>query len=159
MEKKLKLREYKGRAKKMKDYLHKLGVDDVEICLTDESFIRGSDVIVSAITVATDVIGKDEWYDEGVLVVPIHTRGFQNCDLFFDKIFADDKAHVSDFNNFSKFRSFNEFGQVLKGEVEGRTSNSERILSYNIGISLHDLYLSRKVYEILNNDKLDSRNN
>lgn len=28
--------------------------------------------------------------DTGVLIVPIHTPGFTNCDLFFDKVFADE---------------------------------------------------------------------
>ena len=31
-------------------------------------------------------------------VIPVHTRGFQNCDLFFDKVFADDTDHVKDSN-------------------------------------------------------------
>ena len=52
------------------------------ICQSTQELITESDVIVSCITVATDLIGRDEWFKEGVLVVPVHTRGFQNCDLF-----------------------------------------------------------------------------
>ena len=56
-----------------------------EYCDTFEEVIGGSDVIVSAATVFEDDVCADEYFKEGVLVVPIHTRGFTNCDLFFDK--------------------------------------------------------------------------
>ena len=146
-----KLLEYDNQANEMKKYLLELGVKNIEVCNTKEEFIRNSDVIVSAVTVANELFGKDEWYKKGVLVVPIHTRGFQNCDLFFDKVFADDTAHVADFGNFSKFKQFNEFDKVLKNEIKGRVNDDERILSYNIGIALHDVYLAKKIYDIIEN--------
>ncbi|HPP34591.1 MAG TPA: hypothetical protein PLU62_11710 [Ignavibacteriales bacterium] len=142
-----KLLEYKNQASEMKKYLRELGVNNVEICHSNEDFIKNSDVIVSAVTVARELFGNDEWYEKGVLVVPIHTRGFQNCDLFFDKVFADDTAHVSDFANFSKFKQFDEFDKVIKNEIRGRSNDDERILSYNIGIALHDIFLAKKIYD------------
>ena len=89
-----------------------------------------------------------EWFDEGVLVVPIHTRGFQNCDLFFDKIFADDTAHVMNFKNFEKFKAFDEFANVLLNKVQGRENDKERILAYNIGLALHDVYFASKILDL-----------
>ena len=83
----------------------------------------------------------------GVLIVPVHTRGFQNCDTTFDKVFCDDVAHVSGFKYFSQFRSLTEIGEVLRGEKDGRTSDSERIISYNIGLGLHDAYFCNLVYD------------
>jgi ornithine cyclodeaminase/alanine dehydrogenase-like protein (mu-crystallin family) len=88
-------------------------------------------------------------YKNGVLVVPIHTRGFQNCDLFFDHVFADDTAHVSGFKYFNQFRKFNELSEVLLGKIPARQSNDERILAYNIGLGLHDIYFAHKIYERL----------
>jgi ornithine cyclodeaminase/alanine dehydrogenase len=58
-----------------------------------------------------------------VLVVPVHTRGFTNCDLFFDKIFADDTGHVDHFRNFKQFKYFAEMSDVVNGTAEGRESD------------------------------------
>ena len=114
-----------------------------------EELIRKSEVIISAVTVFEDDICQDDWFQEGCLLVPIHTRGFTNCDLFFDKIFADDTGHVSGFKNFSKFRSFAEVADVINGISKGRENNKERILAYNIGISLHDIYFASKIYKMV----------
>lgn len=146
-DKKFKLKYYKDQAYTAKEYLTKKGVKNIEICNTNEDLIRDTDVIVSAITVAEDQLGKDDWFKKGCLVVPIHTKGFQNCDLFFDKIFADDTAHVKSFKYFESFKKFGEISEVLKEEISGRENEEERILSYNIGIALHDIYCAKMIYE------------
>ena len=86
-------------------------------------------------------------FKPGVLVVPVHTRGFQNCDLFFDQVFADDVAHVEGFKYFNQFKQFDEFARILLKQNPGRTSDQERILAYNIGIALHDIYFASQVYD------------
>ena len=111
--------------------------------------IADSDVIISSVTVAHDLFAPDECFKPGVLVVPIHTRGFQNCDLFFDKVFADDVKHVCGFKYFNQFKKFDEFARVLLGENPGRESEQERILVYNIGIALHDIFFASKIYDKL----------
>jgi len=154
-EKTFKLMAYKGREIEMMNYLNSLGVENVEICENNREFIENSDVIVSAVTVATEVFGKDEWYSEGVLIVPIHTRGFQNCDLFFDRVYADDISHISDFGNFNKFKFLDEFSNVLNDSIIARKSQNERIISYNIGIALHDIMLGRNIYNMLINEHIN----
>ncbi|MFV0313149.1 MAG: ornithine cyclodeaminase [Dysgonomonas sp.] len=121
---------------------------------TNKDFVKGSDVIVSCITASDNLIGQDEWYEEGVLVVPVHTRGFQNCDLFFDRIFVDDIKHVEGFKNFAKFKYLDEFTNILKGSTFGRTNDKERILVYNIGISIHDIYFASQIYETIQHSKI-----
>ena len=111
------------------------------------SLIDGADVVVSCVTVANSLFAPDECFNPGVLVVPVHTRGFQNCDLFFDKVFADDRGHVCGFKYFDRFKYFDEFAHVLLDENIGRTSDDERILAYNIGIALHDVYFASKIYD------------
>ncbi|HZH87973.1 MAG TPA: hypothetical protein VFD78_02235 [Chitinophagaceae bacterium] len=143
-----KLMSYKNHAEEASIFLRRHGVKNIKICYNYKELIQDSDVIVSALTVANNQIGEDEWFKKGVLVVPIHTRGFQNCDLFFNKIFADDEAHVEDFKYFSQFKTFGEIDKVLLGEMKGRESDDERILSYNIGIALHDIYLAKKIYNL-----------
>lgn len=119
-----------------------------EVCASQESLVKDADVVVSCVTAADSLIAPDECYKEGVLVVPVHTRGFQNCDLFFDKVFADDTGHVKDFRYFQQFRQYDEFAHVLLGDNPGRESERERILAYNIGISLHDIYFASQVYDL-----------
>lgn len=117
-------------------------------CDTYEEVVRESDVVVSAATVFETDICPDDCFKEGVLVVPVHTRGFTNCDLFFDKIFADDRDHVKGFRYFDRFHSFAEVSDVVSGNAAGRENDRERILAYNIGIALHDIYFAGKLYEI-----------
>lgn len=123
---------------------------------THEELIKNSDVIISAATyLPNDVCEKDELYKEGVVVVPIHTLGFTNCDLLFDKIYADDYDHVKNFKNFDKFKKFAEVSDVVNEKVEGRVNDKERLLIYNIGVSIQDIYFASKVYEkMLNKDNI-----
>lgn len=117
------------------------------ICDTYQELIKGSDVIVSAVTVLDNDICEDRFFDEGCLLVPIHTRGFTNCDLFFDKVYADDINHVRGFKNFEKFKFLAEISDVVCGKTVGRESDGERILAYNIGIAIHDIYFANQIYQ------------
>ena len=74
-------------------------------------------------------------------------RGFQNCDLFFDKVFGDDTSQIQNFKYFNQFRQYDEFHHVLQGRNPGRTSQDERILCYNYGIALHDITFASKIYQ------------
>jgi len=130
-----------------------------KIVNTYEEIVNRSDVIVSAITYADNLICDNNYlYKKGCLLIPIHTRGFQNCDLFFDKVIVDDIEHVHSFKYFDKFKEVFELTDVLNKTHAGRINNNERILSYNIGISIHDLLFARKYLDLilLNNIKTDT---
>ena len=117
---------------------------------TIEELVAETDVLISCITDAQDLLVKDtSLFKPGILLVPVHTRGFQNCDTFFDKVFADDTAHVQGFKFFNQFKKFGEIGDVLTCNIQGRESNDERILSYNIGLGLHDVLFATRILEIL----------
>lgn len=116
---------------------------------TAAEMVRGSDVVISGATYLPQDVCPDECFSEGVLVVPIHTLGFTNCDLFFDKVFADDLGHVHNFKNFNKFRQFAEVCDVVNGVKSGRENDTERILVYNIGVSIHDIHFAASIYEML----------
>ena len=148
---KIRLFRYKDQAEKIvAEYGHYANAR-FEIVDTMEELVAGADVVVSCITDAQGLLVEDEsLFKPGVLVVPVHTRGFQNCDTKFDKVFADDTDHVKGFRYFSQFREFHQIEEVLKGECVGRVNDQERILSYNIGLGLHDVYYANKIYELLN---------
>lgn len=121
-----------------------------EISESITDLVYNSDVVVSAITQSPGLLIEDEkLFKPGTLLVPIHTRGFQNCDRVFDKIFGDDTGQISGFQYFKEFRNFNEFGRVLLGDVTGRSNNNERIIAYNIGLGLHDVYFAAKIQHLI----------
>lgn len=145
----IKLLCYKGQeklfAERFAEYpnLHFSYVEDYS------KLIKGSDVVISCVTCFHEDICTDDCFDEGVLVVPVHTRGFTNCDLVFDKVFADDYGHVKHFKNFEKFKYFSEVCDVVNGNAAGRENDRERILAYNIGLSIHDIYFAMHIYQML----------
>ena len=145
------LLQYKDQAElfmeRFKDYAN----ITFHVCDSCVELIKESDVVVSCVTVANELFAPDEAFQPGVLVVPVHTRGFQNCDLFFDKVFADDRNHVCEFKYFDRFKQFDEFSHVLLGQNKGRESDEERILAYNIGIALHDVAFASKIAEMILN--------
>ncbi|WP_289764593.1 ornithine cyclodeaminase [uncultured Duncaniella sp.] len=147
----IRLKRYKNHAETTKARYSAYQNVSFEIVDTMEDLIRDADVVVSCITDAEGFLVEDiNLFKHGVLVVPVHTRGFQNCDTVFDKVFADDEGHVSGFKYFSQFRKFGEIADVLSGKIPGRENNNERILSYNIGLGLHDLVFAHRILKYLN---------
>lgn len=148
----IKLFRYKDHAEKMMmRYQHFTNIKFV-IVDTIEEIIRNSDVVISSITYTGSQLGEDEWFKKGCLVIPVHLRGFQNCDLFFDKVYGDDYGQVKCFQYFDQFKFFAEISEVLRGEKPGRESAEERILSYSVGMSLHDVYAAAKLYSYFEED-------
>lgn len=146
----IRLLRYKDQAEKFKeDFSDHPGVHFV-IVDSMSDLMDGTDVLLSCITDAPGILVEDtRLFKPGILVVPVHTRGFQNCDLFFDKVFADDTGHVKGFRYFSRFKYFAEIGDVLSKRIPGRETDKERILSYNIGLGLHDVYYSYQIYNMI----------
>jgi alanine dehydrogenase len=145
----VKLYNYKNHFDLLKQrYSH---YDHIEFQAVDtyDGIVQDSDVIISAITRAEKDFCSDDCFKRGCLVVPIHTLGFQNCDLFFDKFVVDDIGHVQGFKYYNEFKQVTELTDILTGKMPGRVSNNERIMAYCIGIAIHDMYFSNKIYEAL----------
>lgn len=133
--------------------------DNVTFDIIDDKtdFIRNADVVISCVTFAKELLFPNDYdYRSGITVIPVHTRGFQNCDLFFDKVFGDDTDQIRNFKYFSRFKKYNEFHKVLLGEIPGRESDEERILSYNYGIALHDMFFAAKIFNLVKNGNTDT---
>lgn len=145
----LKLLRYKDHAESVLAlFRHYTNVEYVLVD-TPKEVIQSSDIVISAITYTDRLLGEDAWFKRGCLVIPVHLRGFQNCDLFFDKVYGDDRGQVQGFEYFSRFRFFAETSEVLRGERPGREDPDERILSYNVGMSLHDVYAAAMIYKMV----------
>lgn len=144
---KVKLLKYKGQEELFMKRFESYGNISFECVNSPEELVKGSDVVISAVTYADRDFCDDSCFDEGVLVVPVHTLGFTNCDLFFDKVFADDTGHVKHFRNFDRFRYFAEVSDVMAGKAQGRMNDTERILAYNIGLSIHDINFAAHIFK------------
>lgn len=136
-------------AERFKDYTNL----KVEIVDSVDQLVSNSMVLISCITSASGLLCPDDsLYPAGMLLIPVHTRGFQNCDLVFDKVFGDDTGHVQGFRYFSQFKKYDEFSQVLLGNNPGRENDSERIICYNIGLGLHDAVFASHIYDMMADD-------
>lgn len=146
---KFRLLRYKDQAESFVQRFEDFSNASFEIIDDVDDFVAGADLLISCITSAHgNICPHDDLYRPGMLLVPVHTRGFQNCDLFFDKVYGDDTGHVEGFKYFSRFKSFDELSRVLLGQNPGRQNDEERILSYNIGLGLHDAVFASKIYDL-----------
>ncbi|GET09173.1 hypothetical protein SY111_17970 [Ligilactobacillus agilis] len=117
-------------------------------CESYEEVIRNTDIVVSAVTKVDKNFVSDDCFKQGVTVIPICTMGFQNCDLFFDKVFTDEIEQIRGFKYFDKFKSVANVSDVLNMKKKGRESDRERIIVYNYGLGIHDLYFANKFYSL-----------
>ena len=147
---KFRLLRYKDQAEQFIERFKEASNVTFEIIDDKEEFLSEADVVISCVTVATELLFPDDnLFRKGVTVIPVHVRGFQNCDLFFDKVFGDDTDQIRNWKYFSKFRQYDELHHVLLGSNPGRTSQEERILSYNYGLGLHDIVYANKIYDVI----------
>ena len=153
----IRLMRYKDQAEQFMEKFKDANHVTFEIIDDKEQFISEADVIISCVTVATELLfPNDSLFKKGVTLIPVHVRGFQNCDLFFDKVFGDDTDQIRNWKYFSQFHQYDELHHVLQGANPGRTSQEERILSYNYGLALHDIVFASKIYEHIKNTDIDS---
>lgn len=144
----IRLMRYKDQAEQFIERFNAYDNVSFEIVNDKNAFVAEADVLISCVTVATELLFPDDTlYKKGVTVIPVHVRGFQNCDLFFDKVYGDDTGQIQKFKYFDKFHQYDELHHVLQGKNPGRTSEDERILSYNYGIALHDIVFASRIYE------------
>lgn len=153
----IRLMRYKDQAEQFMEKFKDANHVTFKIIDDKEQFISEADVIISCVTVATELLfPNDSLFKKGVTLIPVHVRGFQNCDLFFDKVFGDDTDQIRNWKYFSQFHQYDELHHVLQGANPGRTSQEERILSYNYGLALHDIVFASKIYEHIKNTDIDS---
>ncbi|MDE7414477.1 MAG: ornithine cyclodeaminase [Muribaculaceae bacterium] len=120
-----------------------------EICTSLEEMFK-SDIIVSCVSFAHKELAPVETYPKGCTIIPVHTSGFQNCDLEFEKIFVDDIDHVKKYRYYEQFKDrMARITDVANGRVAGRENEDERILVYNGGIALTDMYWALQIVNLI----------
>lgn len=147
---KVKLLRYKDQAEQFIDRFKNYSNVSFEIVDDIRNIARSVDVLISCITSANGLIVEDESiFPPGITIIPVHMRGFQNCDTTFDRVFGDDTGHVRNFKYFPQYHDYNEIGEVFAGRDPGRKAENQRIIDYNYGLGLHDVLFASKIYEMV----------
>lgn len=150
------LKRYKDQAEQFIERFSSYRNVSFEIIETVPEMIASSDVVFSCVTDADGLFCEDEsTFRPGCTLIPVHARGFQNCDLFFNKVYGDDTAPIKNWKYFNQYRHYAELQDVIDGKDPGRESDRERILSYNYGLALHDIFYASKIYEMLKDSSAD----
>lgn len=150
------LKRYKDQANQFQNRFSSYDNVSFEVVDSIPEMIAASNIIFSCITDADGLFCEDEsCFRPGCTLIPVHVRGFQNCDLFFDKVYGDDTAPIKNWKYFSQYRHYAELQDVIDGKDPGRESDSERILSYNYGLAIHDIFYASKIYELLKDGSPD----
>lgn len=126
----------------------------IEVCKSIQEIIEGSDVIVTATGHLEDRIYKEKWLQEDVLVLPVHTRGWEHAALAkADKFIVDDWEQ---FNNamggedgyYAPLPDLHaQLGEIVAGTKTGRTGGPERIVNLNFGMAIQDVLMATRVLD------------
>lgn len=147
----IKILRYKDQAEQYIERFKDYPLLSFQICDSIEELFN-SDIIVSCVSFAHSELAPVEIYPAGCTIIPVHTAGFQNCDLVFEKVFVDDIDHVKKYRYFEQFKSrMTRITDVANRKADGRTSDTERILVYNGGLAITDMFWAMKIVEIVGN--------
>lgn len=151
----IKLYKYKDHAERfMKRYEGKYKNITFEVCSDYESLMKDSDVIISSVTFASEDFCDPSVYKPGCTIIPVHMRGFMGCDLEFDHIIASDLERVKHFEYFDSFKKLSLTDDVLFNNKPVRNNPTDRVIIYNLGLAITDLYFSSRIYQLFK-DKND----
>lgn len=146
----IKLLKYKNQAEELIEKFKENNNFNFVISNSVEELINGSDVVISAITYADGYISEFDWYKEGVLLLPVHVKGFSNVDKLFDKVYMDDFDNMKVIEGFDLIKNKCELTDLLLDETKGRKDDKEKIISYNVGLSTHDILFANNIYKKVN---------
>ena len=119
------------------------GADGIMLMINNSTYLNW---------IATSGKGTDVYLPYSAEIMTNISESFTAGDFYSSvEIFCDDIGHVSGFKYFKEYKSITEMSEILNGKTLGRTSNEERILAYNIGISIQDVYFASKIYDISSN--------
>jgi ornithine cyclodeaminase/alanine dehydrogenase len=125
---------------------------NVITCASAREVIEGADVIVTATGHLEERVYKEKWVKDGALVLPVHTRGWEQALLN-----QADKLVIDDWEQFNKALGgsdgyysplpelYAELGEIVVGKKPGRENSAERIINFNFGMAIHDVYMATEV--------------
>jgi ornithine cyclodeaminase/alanine dehydrogenase len=123
-------------------------------CSSAREVIEGADVIVTATGHLEERVYLEKWVKDGALVLPVHTRGWEQ-----EMLNQAEKLVVDDWEQFNTALGgtdgyysplpvlYAELGEIVVGKKPGRENSTERIINLNFGMAIHDVYMATEVLE------------
>lgn len=146
---KVKLFKYKDHAEKFIEKFKEYDNIEFEICSSYEDLVRDSDVILSSVTYIENDFCPALNYKPGCTVIPVHLRGFMECDLAFDHIITSDLESIKKFKYYDRYKKLSYVVDVLNGNIKLRKSDEDRVIIYNLGLASFDIYFANKIYQLI----------
>jgi ornithine cyclodeaminase/alanine dehydrogenase len=127
---------------------------NIMTCSSAREVIEGADVIVTATGHLEERVYQEKWVKGGALVLPVHTRGWEQAMLS-----RAEKFVVDDFQQFNRALGgsdgyysplpelYAELGEIVVGKKPGRENSTERIINLNFGMAIHDVCMATEVLE------------
>ena len=123
-------------------------------CQSAEAVVREADVVVTATGHLEERVYKERWVKEGTLVLPVHSRGWE-----LSMVEKADKFVVDDWQQFDSSLGgaegyyaplpelYAQLGQIVVGKKPGREKEAERIINFNFGMAIHDVFMATHILE------------
>ena len=148
----VKLYKYKDQAERFVNrYENKFSNVEFIYCDSYRELMANSDVVISSITYASEDFVPADVYKRGCTVIPVHMRGFMDCDLHFDHVITSDLESIQGFKYYDKFNKLSLLNDVIFDPNKVRKNSDERVIVYNLGLALHDILYASKIYDALGN--------
>ena len=154
----VKLLRYKNQAERFIERFHEYKNIEFVICNDYDSLMQGSDLVVSSVTYANADFCDPSVYKAGCTIIPVHMRGFMKCDLSFDHIIVSDMVRAKEFKYFNSYKKVSLTDDVLLGKANVREKPDERVLIYNLGLAITDIYFASKIVKIINGKEINDLN-
>lgn len=143
--------KYKDQAERFVRRYESLKNVSLNIYDDPEDVVRDCDVVVSCVTYADADFCSASTYKPGCTVIPVHMRGFMECDKEFDHVISSDLEGIKKFKYYDRIKKLSLLDDVIYKPNVIRDNPDDKVIVYNLGIALYDIYYAYKVYEKISN--------
>lgn len=142
----VKLYRYKDQAERFATKFEHYNNLTFQFCETYEELISDSDVVISAITFIEDDFCSPSVFKKECVVIPVHLRGFKECDKEFDHVITSDLISIKKFENYDKIKKLSYMDDIFNDCLNGGYDLDGRTIIYNLGLAIYDLFYACKIY-------------
>ena len=141
----VKLYRYKDQAEKFANKFSHYKNITFEFCETYDELMTDSDVVVSSITFIEGDFCDPSVYKKQCTIIPVHLRGFKECDRVFDHVITSDLVSIKKFQNYNQIKKLSYIDYLIK-DINNYVPDNQTII-YNLGLAVYDLYFATKIYK------------
>ena len=117
--------------------------------------VEGCDIVVTATPILKNPnpVIEASWFKDGGFACPIDFDSYWKPEAMHSmhKFCTDDKEQLIYYKSVGYFKDIPEvyadLGEIVTGKKVGRESDSERIMSMNLGLAIEDMSTAVKIYE------------